>query len=145
MEERFKIACAVHLILIKDGKILLQRRNNPNKHGYGMLGMPAGHLEANENVYDALRREMKEELDIDVTSSEIVQVMNLNGDTGVYDAYFFTCEYKGVIKNKEEENCKSIEWIDIGQDIKDLIPYQKYALSKYLESEDNKFTIFGWD
>ena len=49
MEERFKIACAVHFIIIKDGKILLQRRNNPNKYGYGMLGMPAGHLEANEN------------------------------------------------------------------------------------------------
>ena len=144
MDDKFKIYCAVHLILIKDGKILLQRRNNPNKHGYGMLGMPAGHLEANENVYDAFKREMKEELDIDVTSSEIVQVMNLNGDTGVYDAYFFTCEYTGEIKNMEEDNAKSLEWLDINSDIDKFMPYQKYALSKYLESKDNKFTTFGW-
>lgn len=145
MEERFKIACAVHLILIKDGKILLQRRNNPNKHGYGMLGMPAGHLEPNENVYDALKREMKEELNIDVVSSEIVQVMNLKGDTDVYDAYFFECEYNGEIQNMEEENAESLEWIDVNSDIDNLMSYQKYALSKYLESKDNKFTVYGWN
>ncbi len=145
MVERFKIACAVHLILIKDGKILLQRRNNPNKYGYGMLGMPAGHLEANENVYDAFKREMKEELNIDVVNSKIVQVMNLNGDTDVYDAYFFVCEYTGEITNMEEENIKSLEWADINSDIESLMPYQKYALSKYLESSDNKFTMYGWN
>ena len=145
MEERFKIACSVHLILIKDGKILLQMRNNPNKYGYGMLGMPAGHLEANENVYDAFKREMKEELGIDVTNCEIVQVMNVNGDTDVYDAYFFTCDYLGEIKNMEKENAKSIMWIDINSNLEKLMPYQKYALSKYLEDKDNKFTLYGWN
>ena len=145
MNERFKIACSVHLILIKDGKILLQRRNNPNKYGYGMLGMPAGYLEASENVYDAFKREMKEELDIDVFNSKIVQVMNLKGDTDIYDAYFFICDYNGEIRNNEENNTKSLEWIDINSDIEGLMPYQKYALSKYMESNDNKFTIYGWD
>lgn len=144
MEERFKIACEVHFIIIKDGKILLQRRNNPNKHGYGMLGMPAGHLEEGENVYDALKREMKEELGIDIISSKIVQVMNLNGDTGVYDAYFFVGEYSGTIKNQEKENAKSLEWHAADSDIKDLMPYEKYALSEYLNN-NSKFTTFGWD
>ncbi len=145
MEERFKICCAVHLILIRDKKILLQRRCNPNKYGYGMLGMPSGHLEKGENVYDALKREMNEELGIEITSCEIVQIMNLNGDTDVYDAYFFVCEYKGQIENKEEDNTKSLEWHDINSDIENLMPYQKYALSKYLENSNNKFTIYGWD
>lgn len=145
MEKRFKIACAVHLILIKDGKILLQRRSNPNKYGYGMLAMPAGHLEANENVYDALKREMKEELGIDVINSEIVQVMNLKGDTDIYDAYFFTCNYNGSIKNIEKENVKTLEWVDVNSNLEELMPYQKYALSKYLESNDNKYTIYGWN
>ena len=104
MTERFKICCAVCLILIKDGKILLQLRNNPNKYGYGMLGMPSGHLEPNENVYDAFKREMKEELDIDVTNSKIVQVMNVNGETDVYDVDYFVCDYTGEIKNNEYRN-----------------------------------------
>ncbi len=145
MEKRFKIGCAVHLILIKDGKILLQRRNNPEKYGCGMLGMPSGHIEEHENVYETLKREMMEELGITVTSSKIVQVMNLFGELGTYDAYFFTCEYEGQIINNEEDNIKSIEWVDINSDLKDLLPYQKYALKKYLESEDNKFTLYGWE
>ena len=44
----------------------------------------------------------------------------------------------------EEENAKSLEWIDVNSDIEKLLPYQKYALTKYLESEDNKFTLYGW-
>ena len=107
--------------------------------------MPAGHLEKGENVYDALKREMNEELGIEITSCEIVQIMNLNGDTDVYDAYFFVCEYKGQIENKEEDNTKSLEWHDINSDIGNLMPYQKYALSKYLENSNNKFTIYVWD
>lgn len=145
MNERFKICCAVHLIIINDGKILLQKRNNPNKHGYGTLGMPAGHLEPGENIYEALKREAKEEIDIDVIESKVVQVMNLNGDTDVYDAYFFTCKYTGEIKNMEEENAKSLEWHDIDKPIENLMPYQQYALSEFLENPDNIITTFGWN
>lgn len=144
MSDRFKICCAAHLIMIKDGKILMQRRNNPNKHAYGKLGMPAGHLEPNENIYDTFKREMKEELNIDVTSCEVVQVMNLKGDTDIYDAYFFTCEYTGEITNMEAENSKSLEWIDINSDMEDVMPYQKYAIEKYLEGKE-KFTVYGWE
>ncbi len=144
MSDRFKICCAAHLIMIKDGKVLMQRRNNPNKYGYGKLGMPAGHLEPNENIYDTFKREMKEELGIDVTSCEVVQVMNLKGDTDIYDAYFFTCEYTGEITNMEEENSKSLEWIDINSDMENVMPYQKYAIAKYLEGKE-KFTVYGWE
>ena len=144
MSDRFKICCAAHLIMIKDGKLLVQKRNNPNKYGYGQLGMPAGHLEPNENIYDTFKREMKEELGIDVTSCEVVQVMNLKGETDIYDAYFFTCEYTGEITNMEEENSKSLEWVDINSDMEGVMPYQKYALSKYLEGKE-KFTVYGWE
>ena len=143
--ERFKICCAVHLMIIKDGKILLQRRNNPNKHAYLKLGMPAGHLDPNENVIDAIKREAKEELNIELKDFELVQIMNLNGDTDVYDAYFFVCrDYNGEIINNEEDEAKSIEWVSINEPIEDLIDYQKYALDKYLENPNFSFTMYGW-
>lgn len=50
-----------------------------------------------------------------------------------------------VFKNNESDNVKLLEWVDINSDIEGLMPYQKYALSKYLESTDNKFTLYGWD
>lgn len=143
--ERFKICCAVHAIIIKDNKILLQRRSNKNKHGYGKLGLPAGHLEKNENVYQAIKREMKEELNIEIINPQLVQVMNLNGDTDVYDAYFFLCQdYNGNIINNEKNNAKDLEWHDLSFPIVDLFDYENYALSKYIEDKNNKFTLFGW-
>ena len=143
--ERFKVCIAVHLILIRDGKILLQRRNNPNKHAYLKLGMPAGHLEPGENVNQAIEREIKEELDITLTDYELVQVMNLNGDTDVYDAYFYICNaYDGEIKNNEADNAKTLEWHDIDKPIDDLMEYEQYALNKYLENKNNHFTLFVW-
>ena len=143
--ERFKICCAVHLIIIKDGKILLQRRNNPNKHAYLKLGMPAGHLESGENVFEAMKREAKEELGIDLKDFDLVQIMNLNSDTSVYDAYFFLCkDYSGEIINNENENFKSIEWYPIDKPIDDLMEYEKYALKKFLENPNLSFTMFGW-
>ena len=46
----------------------------------------------------------------------------------------------------KEDNTKSLEWVDINSDIENLMPYQKYALSKYLEnSGDNKFALYGWN
>lgn len=144
--ERFKVCVAVHLILIKDGKILLQRRNNPNKTYYNKLGMPAGHLEINENVNDAIVREMKEELNIDLKDYDLVQIMNLNGSTDVYDSYFFLCkDYEGEIMNNEPDNAKSLEWHDINKPIEDLIDYERYALEKYIENKNNILTVFGWN
>ena len=144
--ERFKICCAVHLFIIQDGKILLQRRNNPNKHGYLKLGVPAGHLEQGENVNQAMIREAKEELDIELTDFELVQIMNLGGDTDVYDAYFYLCkDYIGEIKNMESENAKTLEWHDISQPIPDLMEYEQHALKIYLENPNKFFTLFGWE
>ena len=144
--ERFKILCAVHLMIIKDDKILLQRRINPNKYGYLKLGMPAAHLEANENVVEAMVREAKEELNIDLTDFEVVQIMNINGDTGVYDGYFFVCKsYQGTITNNEEDNSKALEWHSINEPIPNLMDYQQYAIDMYKKNKTLSFTMYGWN
>ena len=144
--ERFKILCGVHLILIKDGKILLQKRSNPNKYGYMKLGLPAGHLEANENVVEAMKREAKEELNIELIDLELVQIMNVKGVTDVYDAYFFICNnYSGEIKNTDKENSKELEWHSIDKPIDNFLDYQQYALNKYKENPKLSFTLFGCD
>ena len=108
--------------------------------------MPAGHLEPNENVCEAIVREAKEELNIDLKDFELVQIMNLNGDTDVYDAYFFICkDYDGEITNMEEDMAKTLEWHSINEPINDLMEYEQYALEKYIENPNLSFTMFGWD
>ena len=56
MKELFK--SAVHIILTKDNKILLQKRKG-SKLWPGYYALPAGHIDSGENQYDALVREAK--------------------------------------------------------------------------------------
>ncbi len=63
----FSNACAAvcALILDSDGKLLVTKRaKNPKK---GMLDLPGGFVDPLETIEDALRREIREELGVDVT------------------------------------------------------------------------------
>lgn len=75
--ERFKLVTAVHLILIEDKKILLQKRYNT---GYedGNYSIVAGHIDGNESVIKAMQREALEEAGIKIKEEdlEIVHVMH---------------------------------------------------------------------
>ncbi|MFH1719444.1 MAG: NUDIX domain-containing protein [Planctomycetota bacterium] len=58
------VAAAVAVVLEYDGKIVLVRRSKePRK---GKLDLPGGFIDPNESAEDAVKREIKEELDIDV-------------------------------------------------------------------------------
>jgi len=66
-----KFRCAVHLILINQNKILVQKRKG-TKLWPGYYGLPAWHIEICENQYEALIREVKEELGIEIKIKDII-------------------------------------------------------------------------
>ena len=66
-----KFRCAVHLILINQNKILVQKRKG-TKLWPGYYGLPAGHIEIGENQYEALIREVKEELGVEIKIKDII-------------------------------------------------------------------------
>ena len=53
-----------------NNKILLQKRKG-SKLWPGYYALPAGHIDKGENQYEALIREAKEELGLDITDDEI--------------------------------------------------------------------------
>jgi len=52
----------VSFILIKDGKILVERRRMDRKNDPGAVVVPGGHVELGESHEEALSRELNEEL-----------------------------------------------------------------------------------
>jgi 8-oxo-dGTP diphosphatase len=60
-------------VMIENGKVLLSRRK-AGTHLAGMWEFPGGKVEAGEDPRAALRRELEEELGIDTTIGEIVDV-----------------------------------------------------------------------
>ncbi len=144
--ERFKICVAVHLLIIKDNKILLERSINPDKNLYGKLTIPSGHIKAGENVVEAMKRKAKEELGIDLKEFDLVQISNVNGFSDIYDCYYFLCkDYDGEITNTQPDYTSKLEWHPLDKTITNILEYQGYALEKYLENPNLSFTLYGWD
>lgn len=141
---RTKVYLAVHLFLIQDHKVLLLRRFNT---GYedGKYSVCAGHVEADENYIDAMIREAKEEIGIDIEKEDLkaIQIMHRKSDSERMD-YFFECtNYSMTVSNCELDKCDELKWVDLNELPDNTIPYVKHAISEYIAHKT--FTQFGWD
>jgi len=113
---------AVHIILIDENKILLQKRKG-SKLWPGYYALPAGHIDEGETQYDALVRESKEELGIEISSDDIINeyvvlrrnFFKINGKIlePYIDYYFEIKKYKGTPKIIEEDKCDELIWADV--------------------------------
>src|SRR5947207_14252548 len=68
--ERFKLVAAVHLFLVRDGRVLLARRCNTG-YGDGWYSVIAGHLDGDEEVQAAAIREAREEAGIAIAPADL--------------------------------------------------------------------------
>lgn len=120
MKELFK--SAVHIILMKDNKVLIQKRKG-TKLWSGYFALPAGHIDAGENQYEALVREAKEELGIEIDINDIINeyvvlrrnYFEIDGKVlePYIDYYFEINKYKGKESIMENDKCDELLWVDI--------------------------------
>ena len=142
--ERKMFPVAIHLFLLDKDSILLLKRYNT---GYedGKYSVIAGHLDGNEDVYNAMIREAKEEAGIEIIKNDlkIIQVMHRMQPNDERIDYFFVCKkWNGKIINNEPDKCSELKWYCINKLPENTIEYIKYAIKNYLEKI--KFTLFGW-
>ena len=76
--ERPKVGVGV--IVIKDGRYLLQKRKTP--HGNGTWCCPGGHLEHGESFEECARRETKEESGVEIKNIRFATATNDIFDDG---------------------------------------------------------------
>lgn len=146
-KDREKFLSSIYIIIKnEDNKILLQRRQG-TKFCSGYLALPAGHLDVGENVYDALVREAKEELDIDISINDIVDtfVVNRRNKTlsPYFDVYFEIVKYKGNIKINEPNKCSELIWASLDKLPSDMIDFEKEAINNNLKGI--KFSVIDVD
>lgn len=131
-KESFK--SAVYIILKDNNKVLFQRRKNTELY-LNKLGLPAGHIKPLENAFEAIKREVKEEINIDVEKEDIINTLCVQRRTkthgSYYDVYFEFSKYKGIIKNNEPFYASELVWEDIDNLSEDVIDYEKKAISQY--------------
>lgn len=146
-KERFMTPSAVFAVIIKDNKILLQKRKNTGyRDGYYDFAA-TGHVENLEKLTTATSRELKEELNIDVDENnlEFMTMMHrkdLIFGTIYYDSYFLVKEYKGTPIVNEPEKCEEIKWFPLDKLPENLIDDRACALENYFNNVS--YAEYGW-
>ncbi|WP_027585561.1 NUDIX hydrolase [Prolixibacter bellariivorans] len=106
------VAC---LIFNSNGKLMLSRRAiEPN---FGMLDLPGGFVEVMETAEDAVRREIREELGISVTS---LRYLTSFPNEYVFSGYSvftldlaFVCEVDNLKAAQPKDDISAVEFYDI--------------------------------
>jgi len=106
-------------IIIEDNRLLLV--SGGNNHFYWL---PGGKLEAGETPEDALKRELKEELDVELLSFKpyITYVSDQEEDGTIRKVYAYITKYSGEIKNQAEID--RIAWLSKEDFSEGKIPLQ---------------------
>lgn len=144
MKNHFNFFGAVYLIVKKEDKILLLRRCNTGWMD-GMYTLPAGHIDGNETAQEAMAREAKEEVNIDVLPKDlsILHIMHRkSSDREYFDVFIEATKYSGEIRNNEENKCDQVDWFPINSLPENTLEYITYAL-KYIE-KGQPFSNFGF-
>ncbi len=160
---RIVVSALIERIHDGERELFVQRRFKPESSPTYLnnLEIPAGGIEPYENVYDALKREVKEETGLDIikiVNNESTGVMeNRPGDKSMafrpflcqqvtetngglpWYGFVFLCEVSGEIKMQREE-AKDPRWMGLNE-LKEFLDNQsenvfslQYAtLKKYIE------------
>ncbi len=117
---------AVGIIRNAAGEILISQRPD-NKYKGGLWEFPGGKVEASESVYEALKRELKEELNIDIVAAQSwLQFQYDYTDRIVLLDTWNVTEFSGIPEGAEGQ---LIRWVSSSQ------------LSQFEFPEGNRFIL----
>lgn len=85
-----KQGLAVNLLIVRNQKILLVKRSEFEKDFRGYWSIPWGSVDFWETVYQALQREIREELSVEIKTSKLFDIFTyrVNPELCFYATYF---------------------------------------------------------
>lgn len=142
------VACFV--IMRQGNKIAMVLRKNT---GYmdGHYGLPAGKAEWFEPFTAAAIREAREESGVVIKPEnlQVVHVVHRHGEDRFtkkfmdwVDVYFVVSEWIGEPRNAEPEKSERLDWLDLNNLPKNIVPPQRAALEHIAKGEF--YSEYGW-
>lgn len=147
MKKRYEIPTAVYALIYDENKILLQKRNHTGIEDGAFDLATSGHVEAGETYVDAIVRELREELGIQVLPEDIEFSNTIHSkyhDDGlVYNnVYFKIKRYRGTPAVMEPSKNAGLEWFDLQTLPDNLIADRRLGIENDLKHQ--AFAEFGW-
>ena len=135
----------VHVLLIRDGRVLLGRRANTG-YADGLWHLPSGHMEEGESVLETAVREAAEEVGValDPAGLECVHVMHHRepGEEARIGFFFAARGWRGEPVNAEPHKCAELAWFALDSLPSGTVAYPAAALAAI--GEGRGFSTFGW-
>ncbi len=105
MGNYFTVEVTAGAIVEKDGKILIvQEKNHPNRPGPALvLTQPSGHMEDNEDIFDALTREVLEETGYTVEPEAFLGIYTKRWPDKTAIRFSFVCRLTDIPPTKVED------------------------------------------
>ncbi|OGM13918.1 hypothetical protein A3A76_04765 [Candidatus Woesebacteria bacterium RIFCSPLOWO2_01_FULL_39_23] len=131
------VGAIIERVVGGEKQVLVQTREKKSDPKYsGSLEIPGGKFRANEDVYETLKREVKEECGLDITnisgqdkrknyinrkdSSDIIEPFCVTQmANGPFIGIIFLCKAEGKLLSKTNET-KDSQWIGYG-DLKEIV------------------------
>lgn len=95
-------------VLEKDGKYLLVQE--AQEKCYGKWNLPAGHLDPNETIIEAAKREIKEESGLDVELTGVCQIGNRKLEDDVFVSVIFSTKVLGGDIKFDPNEILDVKW-----------------------------------
>jgi mutator protein MutT len=116
----------VGAVIIKDGKILLEKRKN--EPGKGKWSIPGGLVELGETIEQTVIREVKEETGLEVEKPEHIDVVDniIRDESGRVKYHFVIIDYFMKLKGgtlKAASDAEELKWVPLSD-------VEKYDLTK---------------
>lgn len=129
---------AVRAIVIRDGALLVMRRNKFDDEYYTLIG---GGIDKGESQIEALHRELAEETGVAVTNPRLVLVEELDPGSEHGPQYVYLCDYvsgepalhaesEEALLNKGGQNIHTPMWLPLSE--LSTVPFLSPSLQQHL-------------
>lgn len=100
----------VAALIEKDTKVLLAKRSTGDINVLGKWEFPGGKVEQDENEFDAIEREIKEEFELTIKAKEFITNNVCEYPTKVVDLRLYKCDYVSGEFNLHDHS--EYKWVD---------------------------------
>ncbi len=100
----------VAALIENNDKVLLARRSTGDINVFGKWEFPGGKVEQDENEFDAIEREIKEEFELTIKAREFITNNVCEYPTKVVDLRLYKCDYVSGEFNLHDHS--EYKWVD---------------------------------
>ncbi|WP_243788903.1 NUDIX domain-containing protein [Saccharopolyspora gloriosae] len=134
-----------HIMLLRENRILLSKRRGDAFDGKWHL--PAGKVDAGEDVISAAVREACEEVGVRIDPADLTHVHTVHiigsGQEPRFGFFFRSSRWSGQPENREPAKSHGLDWFALDALPEPMIGYA--ALGIRALSSGIPFSIHGWD